>query len=89
MVKGVNRRIIEVSSTGSEYFEKAILYIRPNCSEISDKLIAEEARCFLSSLGAKQKPPQRSADGSKKQIVLLCAIIVVTALIIMKTIGIF
>lgn len=56
MVKGVNRRIIEISSTGNEYFEKAVLYIRPNCQDVPEKLIAEEARCFLNGISAGRRP---------------------------------
>ena len=79
MVKGVNRRIIEISSTGNEYFEKAVLYIRPNCQDVPEKLIAEEARCFLNGVSAGQKPLLSS--NLKRLIVgaLITALVLVVA----------
>ena len=29
MIKGVNRQIIEVMDTGNQYFERALLVVRP------------------------------------------------------------
>ena len=29
MIKGVNRKIVEINRTGNDYFEKAILFINP------------------------------------------------------------
>ena len=31
MIKGVNRQMIEVTHTGSPYFERAFLVVRANC----------------------------------------------------------
>ena len=47
MIKGVNHRVIEVSRPESAYFERAVLFLRP---ELSDSLLqtAElEAEHFL------------------------------------------
>ena len=35
MIKGINRQMIEVTHTGSPYFERAYLVIRPHTSEPS------------------------------------------------------
>lgn len=29
MIKGINRQVVEIHDTGSEYFEKAILFVNP------------------------------------------------------------
>ena len=34
MVKGVNRRIVEIKNTNSEYFEKCILYVREDMKSV-------------------------------------------------------
>lgn len=33
MIKGINRQMIEVTNTGSPYFEKAFLVVRPGGSQ--------------------------------------------------------
>ncbi len=34
MIKGVNRRVIEINRPDSEYFERAVLYLRPEVNEV-------------------------------------------------------
>ena len=38
MIKGVNRQMIEVTHTGSPYFERAFLVVRGNAPTDQDKL---------------------------------------------------
>ena len=33
MIKGVNRQIIEVMDTGNQYFERALLVVRPGYTD--------------------------------------------------------
>ena len=40
MLRGVNKRIIEVNETGSDYFEKALFFVKGNAD-------FNEARCTL------------------------------------------
>ena len=49
MLRGVNRQIIEVNETDSRYFEKAILYVRPDCSEKTGDL-QKQARQLIHDL---------------------------------------
>ena len=44
MVRGVNKRIVEVSETGNEYFEKAILFLRPSRPQEEGDLEGEAKR---------------------------------------------
>ncbi len=37
MIKGINRQMIEVTHTGSPYFERAFLVVRPGCSQSSEQ----------------------------------------------------
>ena len=37
MVKGVNKNVIEVNSTGSEMFEKIVFYVSPKFSGLGAK----------------------------------------------------
>ena len=44
MIKGVNHRIVEITGMNSDYFEKAVLYVRPEKTGTSPELIDLEAR---------------------------------------------
>ena len=39
MIKGVNRQMIEVTHTGSPYFERAYLVVRSNCGQPADETL--------------------------------------------------
>ena len=47
MVKGINHSIIEVNETGSEYYERAILIIRPEYASAQRAVLEDEARRML------------------------------------------
>ena len=55
MIKGVNKKIVEINNPKSLYFEKAILYIRPNMSDIPAKLLSQEAQNYLKSIFPNDK----------------------------------
>jgi len=50
MIKGVNRKIIEVNRTDSIYFEKAIFYLRPEVRELPTEISRAEAEKYISQL---------------------------------------
>ena len=43
MIKGVNHRVVEVSDTGSEYFEKIMFFVSPDYASLSENKIREKA----------------------------------------------
>ncbi len=47
MIKGVNRRIVEITSTEHEFFEKAVLYVKTDKSCLPAERINEEAREYI------------------------------------------
>ncbi len=55
MIKGVNRRVVEITSTDSDYFEKAVLYVRSDKSEVPAVRLEAEAREYIRSL-VPEKP---------------------------------
>lgn len=64
MIKGVNRRVVEITGMNNDYFEKAVLYIRPDKSGTSQTRLELEARCAAGQLytaedcvGQKKKLP--------------------------------
>lgn len=47
MIKGVNKRVVEITSTDHEFFEKAVLYVKADKSGVPKEKINEEAREYL------------------------------------------
>ncbi len=60
MVKGVNKSIIEVKDTHSDYFEKAVFYLRPGVSYLPEKSADREMRYFLERAGLSPQKRRRS-----------------------------
>lgn len=50
MIKGVNKKIIEVNNPDSLFFEKAILYVKPNVSILHEAVSRNEAQKLIKSL---------------------------------------
>lgn len=42
MTKGVNKQVIEIRETGNEYFEKALLFVKPEYSTMSRRSLEEK-----------------------------------------------
>lgn len=53
MLKGVNKRIIEISNIENEYFYKALLFVNSDAIDKSDKKLQAEANNYISSLVTK------------------------------------
>lgn len=50
MIKGVNKKIIEVNRTDSIYFEKAVFYLRPEVRELPVEISRAEAEKYISRI---------------------------------------
>lgn len=53
MIKGVNKKVLEINNPQSLYFEKAVLYLKPNMSSVSYKLLRAEAEQMIRSMSPK------------------------------------
>lgn len=51
MLKGVNKSVIEINCTDSGYFERAILFVNPEQSHISQKRLQAEAEKYIDMIG--------------------------------------
>lgn len=54
MIRGINRQVVEVSQTQSEYFEKIMFFVKPEYANISEGKIRERAGIIA---GRTEKPP--------------------------------
>jgi len=50
MLKGVNKNIIEITDTGSDCFERAILFVRPEKAGEGRQHLWANANSYISSL---------------------------------------
>lgn len=50
MLKGVNRRIIEINNTESEFFERAIVFVKPNFNGLDKSVLEREADGYVKLL---------------------------------------
>lgn len=51
MIKGVNKRIIEINNPESVYFEKAVFYLKPSVRELPNSVTHNEIDRVLGSFG--------------------------------------
>lgn len=80
MIRGINKRIIEVNDTGSELFEKALLFVRSD-SKTDDEGLKKEAEKIVAAYvtpddGSKYRPGYLRYTESRRKlkIIALCAI---------------
>lgn len=52
MIKGINHTMIEVNETGSEYYERALLIIKPEYASVQRTVLENEAKKMLKELDA-------------------------------------
>jgi len=72
LIKGVNRQVVEINGTDNEYFERALFFVKPECSSVSEGKLRERANLIVSQTGA---PPTSKITRSrvKKALSLLLA----------------
>lgn len=51
MIKGVNRQVVEVAETGSDYFEKALFFVNPKYYGLTDGKLRERAQSLMGAAG--------------------------------------
>lgn len=71
MIKAVNKKVLEINNPQSLYFEKAVLYIKPNMTNISYKLMRAEAQEMLK----KVSPQKRKFDFLRKCLPFISAFV--------------
>ncbi len=68
MVKGVNKTVIEISCTDNGYFERAILFVNPEQSHVSQKRLLSESQKYVELLrsGFQENISQNIKNSQKK-----------------------
>lgn len=55
MIRGVNRKIIEVKDTGSSYFERILLFVKNEQGNMAPQVLDREADRLVKSLTGSQE----------------------------------
>ena len=71
MIKGVNRQVVEVAETGSDYFEKALFFVNPKYYGMTDGKLRERAQTLMNSAGA---PPKTRISNKRSKITVFIEI---------------
>ncbi len=71
MIKGVNRQVVEVADTGSDYFEKALFFVNPKYYGLTDGKLRERAQALMNTAGA---PPKMKKSEKKSRWKTLLAL---------------
>ncbi len=83
MIKGVNKRVVEITSTDHEYFEKAVLYVKADKSGLPAEKLGEEAKEYLGRI----VPVGRKKVFSLAVKLLIAAAAILAALLIIFLCG--
>ena len=62
MIKGVNKQVLEINETQNGFFEKAIFFVKPEYSGMSEGKLRESARLEIERAG---KPPLSATEKKK------------------------
>ena len=75
MLKGVNKRVVEVVDIESEYFEKAILFLRAGRPDTDEGALRRRAGEYVRTIkyrprqGYKELLPAKALAGDRKSVV--------------------
>lgn len=84
MVKGVNKKIIEVNNPDSIYFEKAVFYLKPEVRTLPDEIARREIDRYTTGMGFQKRHSRISLKTGR--IIIFSALIAVTVLVIVTAI---
>ncbi len=51
MLKGVNRQVIELTQVDSDYYERALLVVKPKYENFEENVLKQDAKNLIAKLG--------------------------------------
>lgn len=75
MIKGVNMQVLEIKDTGSDYFERVLLFVKPEYYSVDKEKLQKQAWDFTQSIG--MPPPVRKNSNWKAATAKAAAAIVI------------
>ena len=86
MLRGTNKSIIEISETENKYFERALLFVKPEFSNLSPERLNREAKRMIGTLtfspmglGRQPTARKRAAQKRRRKILFVCVALFLTA----------
>ena len=78
MIRGVNKKVIEIKNCNSSYFERAFLVVKNEKTNIGDDLLNFNAELFIANLSKNEKKKPRFSKWGVPAIsfvfgILICA----------------
>lgn len=75
MLRGINRSIIEINDTDNRYFEKVLIFVRPEFGSFPEGYLKKEAKKMVGSIstspvGLKKRIPIRKKIKLKRKRIL-------------------
>lgn len=86
MIKGINRQVVEVSDTGSEYFEKIMFFVKPEYVSLSEGKIKEYAGRITATSSAPPKAAKRES-GKRLEILKITASVLFGSAVTLLLVG--
>ena len=89
MLRGINRSIIEINETENRYFEKIIVFVRPEFGGLSQSQLQKEAVRMVSNMSAlpmglkRRTSARRRAALKRRKIICGCALVLLAAAVIL------
>lgn len=80
MVKGVNKKIIEVNNPDSIYFEKAVFYLKPEVQRLPDEVSEREIERYIRKI--IPETDYRKNKIKKGRIIIYTAIVLMIILLV-------
>ena len=75
MIRGINRQIIEVCDTGNQYFERALLFVKPEYAGVDHKMLKAQAQNLIRGYVPPYKRLRKYKQSAGKWLVILCLLI--------------
>jgi hypothetical protein len=91
MLRGTNKSIIEINETENKYFEKALLFVKPEYMNLSPERLNREAMRMIGGisfspmgLGRQGTARKRAAQRKRRKILLIGGVLLLVALAVLK-----
>lgn len=81
MLRGVNRSIIEISETDNKYFERVLIFVKPEFGTLPMSHLNLEAKKFMSSIsfvpmGRNRNSARKRAISRRRRRIILAAVFI-------------
>lgn len=70
MIKGVNKQVLEISETQNTFFEKAIFFVKPEYSGMSEGKLKEKACKEMNSICHLPRLKQSGRTSTRRFLIL-------------------